>query len=153
MIWKVKKEIHQQMIYAESQEIVAIICKKQGDYIIFDKQRQPLYRVLEKTPVSMRILGNREGNAVIMLSESQTLTRPPRAEQLILTLDNLKFLIQQSEKRSYTILREQKTVGMITGILKCTATIRLDDAKTFEMAALFYALALRMLHEDDIEIV
>lgn len=153
MIWKVKKGIRQHTLFGDGQGATGYICGKNGKYKILNKDKQPVYFITEETPLIMQIQGEGEGTAKIILSREQSLISPPRAAQLILSWGNTLITMVQSEKRVYVIRHGQNMVGKITGILNYTATVSLDDTIPCEMAALLYALALRMLHEDDVVII
>lgn len=153
MKWKVKKRFRQHILFRESYEIVAFVCRLKGEYIILNQKKQQVYSVIEITPVSMKIQGMEEGTAVITLSKQHSLFHPPMANQLLLSWNNASIMIEQSKKRDYTILRGQDVIGTIMGILGTTVNISVEESMSAEIVALMYALSLRMLHEDDIEIV
>ena len=63
------------------------------------------------------------------------------------------FRFQQSPNRGIRIFQSELEMGIIGDMWKRTVTLELHRAETPEFAALIFALAHRMFHEDDIDIV
>lgn len=153
MNWKVKKGIRQHSLSGIGQESVCFIRRTKGQYIIINQKKQTVYLITEVSPLTMKIQGIDEGIAEITLSTQQCFTRPPRAERLLLAWGNASIVIEQSEKRVYTVQRNGEEIGKVIDILSPTVSVYMEDTMPSELVALIYALTLRMLHEDDIEIV
>lgn len=150
MVWSIKRGIRQDTLYNEIKEPVAFIKARKGGYSITDIHRQPLYIIEEETALSLRIKGEDEGSAAIKLAETEDCIKPPRAEKLVLSWGNVEITIIQTKKCGFFILRKGETIGAI-GSMGPNIAFQLEDALPFELAALLYALILKMYHESDEE--
>lgn len=148
MVWSIKRGIHQDTLYNEIKEPVACIKARKGGYSITGVHRQPLYIVEEETALSLKIKGEDEGSAAIVLSEHEDCTGPKHKEKLILTWGNVEITIHRTENHGFLILRKDEIIGEI-GNLEASVSFQLEDALPFELAALLYALILTMDQEEN----
>ncbi|WMJ90264.1 hypothetical protein [Anaerocolumna sp. MB42-C2] len=154
MVWKVKRTLLKYTVYHPDHSKIVRITVKRGSYIIEDAMGKNIVFICENRPFNLTINGNAgDGSADIELEVTDSLVRPPRATQLTLHWNGAIYTINQTDRRDFQIYRSGLQLGNITGILKRTAFVELPDDETMKFAALLYALADRMLHEDDICVI
>lgn len=153
MVWKMKKGIMRSCVYGKG-VLVARISKKMGGYYIADASGENMLSILRNIPCHLEISGNGgEGSAEIQLAEETSFLCPPRAECLILQWERRFYRIEQSVSRDFRIFHTEAEIGRIENMLKRMPKLDLQDGEPPEFAALIFALADCMLHEDDVYIV
>ncbi|ROR30397.1 hypothetical protein EDD66_10248 [Mobilisporobacter senegalensis] len=154
MIWKIKKGILKSRLYHMDDTVVAVIQYRKGSCFIRDMDGKLLWTITEKESLHLTVRGGAgNGEGKIYLSKTSLLIQPPRAERLCLYWKGMEITMKQLDNREIMILKQNKMIGHLTGLLRHTVLIELSDTTTDECAALLYALADRMFREDDIEIV
>ncbi len=154
MIRKIKKGILKSRLFRMDGAAVAIIQHRKGSYFITDMDSKLLWTITEKVSLHLAVKGSAgNGEGKIYLSKTSSLISPPRAERLCLYWKEHEITIQQLDNREMIILNQNKIIGYLTGLLRHTASIELSDTVTDGCTALLYALADRMIHEDDVDIV
>lgn len=163
MTWKMKKGIIKNIIYDKDQTKVAQVSRKMGNYYISDTGGERILSIVESKPWHFEIIGSGYGStsyssaecgsAEIQLAKESPFTRPSRAEQLTLRWKEKSFRIEQSAHRDIRIFQSESEIGEIKDMWKRSVTLEVDGDETLEFAGLIFALAQRMFHEDDIDIV
>ena len=154
MVWKVKRTLLNYTVFHPDHSKIVRITAKRGSYSIEDVMGKGIVFITENRPFNLTINSSAgDGSADIELEVTDSLVRPPRAVQLRLHWNGTIYTINQTNRRDFKIYRSELQIGNITGILKRSACIELPDDETTEFAALLYALADRMLHEDDICVI
>lgn len=152
MNWTVKKGLHQHVLLDDSQKPTVYIRYRHGDALLTDLAAAPLLEVRAVSPLLLEIHGAHEGTAKISLEAAPSILQAPRAQELQLSWEGKSFRLEQSPGRSFTIFSQAQEIGSITEILHLTVSVSTASDEP-ELAALFYVLALRMLHADDLELV
>lgn len=154
MTWKMKKGIIKNIIYDKDYKKVGQISRKKGNYYISDMGGERILSIVESKLWHLEMIGSGDyGSAEIHLAKEVPFTRPSRAEQLLLQWKDKSFRIEQSAHRDIRIFQSESEIGGIKDMWKRSLTLEVDGDETLEFAGLIFALAQRMFHEDNIEIL
>lgn len=154
MRWTSKNRMWRSLLYDENQKLAAEIEFHKGKIYISDQKKQRQLFLEEPTPLRIEIHGrNSEGRAEILLSPESALFCPPRAEKLFLIWGEARISMSQKQGRDFIAESSGRPVMKIQKILDLTSMITIYEKMDPVMAALLYGLAIRMLHEDDVDIL
>lgn len=152
MRWTIKKRGFEHTLLDETSRVAGYVLPRPGGYEIRDACGATVLRAVGQPPASMRISGSRgTGSATMTLGEARFFL-PRRAESAALQINGVHTALWQSDKRTFRIVRGQAQIGWIEGMAR-HPRIELYSQDDFAFAALIYALALWMYHEDDAPMV
>lgn len=156
--YMIRKGLRRHKLVDERKAAVAVVRRNWDGYTI-DAGRNGLYSVREGTELTLEVCrympggGRSVGRAGMTLEENESALLPSRAATLHLHLEGEVLTLVRARRRGLHIVRRGEVLGEITGMLGLRPRLTLKEAMHPGWAALLYALALRMLEEDDAPLV
>lgn len=154
----IRKGLTRHRLLNEQAEVVAVIRRTWEGYTI-DAGRDGLYSVREGAKWTLEICryapgsSRSEGKASMTLEEGESALLPSRVGTLQLRLEGEELTLVQTQRREFHIVCRGEALGELTGMLGLHPRLTLEQAMPPGRAALLYALAWRLLEEDDVPLV
>lgn len=152
MMWRVKRCLTGRKLYDEAGRPQAYIQKRGGCQIIYGMDRT--LKLKKTAPTVYTICGlDMEASASITGIEERTALLPGRVSETSLRMEDSVYSLRQDGKRKFSVWRKGHLLGTLTDLLAATAVLSLPDEFSASQAALLYALAWRMIWEEEADVV
>lgn len=135
-------------------KLVSIIKNKLNCINIYNQDSKLLFNILNKGLHLIKVEGDSFNSLLeIKLSEDFNITRPACGVSIKFDYHKNEYILKQDNKREFTIFQNGLIAGNIKNILKRNTYIETTKDIDDKVLYLLYGLSIRMLKEDDIDIV
>ena len=154
MTQKVQKGLLTHTLYDQDGRAAAYIHFHCGGYTVTGPTAVAALHFVITRSAPLRLTvedGVRTATAVLQPSSHSPALLPPRAQRLILYgEDAADVVLLQSQQREFTVLQEECVLCTMTSLCGRKVLLTSSPGLSVHDAALYYALALCMYHEDDV---
>lgn len=136
-----------------SNELAFNIKHSVDSYSVFDSSNVLIFKI--KNESYRKILlesSSLKLNLEIMTDNSNNINRGRKATHVEFYLDN-DYLIIQDDSHKFYLYQNNIKIGEINDILKRKSIININDDIPIEIVLFFYTISLRMIQEEDLDIV
>lgn len=153
MKWTIQKGLRSDKLIHPEKGTCLILKRTAKGTQLMAPDKEIIGQIQRNDPSGYAILGETRGECILTTAPQDSFLRLPMVTQAAIVYGDETFRLEQAQSRRFSIRRGGCEIGEMTGMLGRCPTIEIHEPLPAPTAALLYAVASMMLHEDDLEIV